>query len=166
MHEMEERHQERLQAAQEREHAILTEDIHAMRGELTQLQENLQRVDDSLHQDITVVSKENAAHLNERYRELCQKIEILSRQSNAFSASVAKKILDYKRDHQMPLDKRSVQTADILPSKADGDVYTAIDYFKFQNDFRGTRALISERQVMYLPYFKDCTEPVLGYWLW
>ena len=168
MHEMEERHQERLQAAlheiqaaQEREHVILTEALHAMREELAQLQESLQRVDDSLHQDITVVSSESAAHLNERYRELCQKIEILSRQSDAFSASVAKTILDYKRENQMPLDRPPIQTTDDPSSETDGDIYTAIDYFKFQNDFRGTRALISERQSMYLPYFKGCTEPVL-----
>lgn len=168
MREIEERYQERLdavlhesQVTQERERLILTEDIHAMREELAQLQENLQRVDDSLHQDMAVASGESAAHLDERYRELCQKIEILNRQSDAFSASVAKTILDYKRGNQMPLDKQSVQRADVLPSKADGDVYTAIDYFKFQNDFRGTRALISERQAMYLPYFRDCTEPVL-----
>ena len=105
--------------------------------------------------------EEHTAHLNERYGELCQKIEVLSRQSDAFSASAAKIILNYKRENQMPLDRPPVQNTENPPSKADGDVYTAIDYFKFQNDFRGTRALIAERQTMYLPYFKDCTEPVL-----
>ena len=178
IHEMEEGYQERLdailhesQVTRERERLVLTENIHAMREELVQLQENLQRVDASLHQDITAVSGETAgvrgsleehtAHLNERYGELCQKIEVLSRQSHAFSASAAKIILNYKRENQMPLDRPPVQNTENPPSKADGDVYTAIDYFKFQNDFRGTRALIAERQTMYLPYFKDCTEPVL-----
>lgn len=178
MYEMGERRLEQFQAvlyesqaAQEQRHVILTDDIHILRDELAQLKESLQRVDDSLHQDITAVSGETAgvrdslegraAHLNERYGELCQKIEVLSRQSDSFSASVAKTILDYKRENQMPLDRPPVQNTENPSSKADGDVYTAIDYFKFQNDFRGTRALISARQTMYLPYFKDCTEPVL-----
>lgn len=105
--------------------------------------------------------EEYAARQNEMYRELRRKLELLDRQSDAFSASVAKAILEYKIDSKIPLGKSTAQTTDITANKPDGDVYTQIDYFKFQNDFRGTRALIAERQSMYLPYFQECKEPVL-----
>lgn len=36
------------------------------------------------------------------------------------------------------------------------DKYREIDYFDFENHFRGSRDLIKERQSIYLPYFKDC----------
>ena len=35
------------------------------------------------------------------------------------------------------------------------NTYAMPDYFKFQNDFRGTQADIMERQRIYVPYFKD-----------
>lgn len=36
------------------------------------------------------------------------------------------------------------------------DNYCAIDYFDFENYFRGTREQIKQRQTEYLPLFKDC----------
>ena len=34
------------------------------------------------------------------------------------------------------------------------DSYTSIDYFDFENHFRGDKNLIKERQKQYLPYFE------------
>ncbi len=42
----------------------------------------------------------------------------------------------------------------VLP--AGDNAYGDIDYFSFENHFRGSEQLIRERQKMYLPYFKDC----------
>lgn len=36
-------------------------------------------------------------------------------------------------------------------------VYEAIDYHAFENQFRGSRESIKDRQKMYVPYFKDCS---------
>ena len=36
------------------------------------------------------------------------------------------------------------------------DKYREIDYFDFENHFRGSRELIKERQSIYLPYFEGC----------
>lgn len=37
-----------------------------------------------------------------------------------------------------------------------GESYSAIDYFDFENYFRGSRELIKKRQNEYLPYFSKC----------
>ncbi len=34
------------------------------------------------------------------------------------------------------------------------DVYSGLDYFKFENRFRGPRTVIKERQELYIPYFE------------
>jgi len=38
---------------------------------------------------------------------------------------------------------------------ADADIYTGVDYFDFENHFRGSRAKIKEDESIYIPYFKD-----------
>lgn len=37
------------------------------------------------------------------------------------------------------------------------DSYTGVDYFNFENHFRGSRELIKERQKEYLKYFESCS---------
>ena len=46
------------------------------------------------------------------------------------------------------------------PEKPEDDDYKALDYFHFQNDFRGTQNRIMENQRIYIPYFKGKTGPV------
>ena len=41
-------------------------------------------------------------------------------------------------------------------AEATGDSYSSIDYFDFENHFRGDKSLIKERQKQYLPYFEGC----------
>lgn len=48
-------------------------------------------------------------------------------------------------------DKVSIEPAD--PVQA--DVYTEVDYFDFENHFRGSRAQIKEAESIYLPYFQN-----------
>ena len=111
--------------------------------------------------EMQIFMEEHTARQEEMYRELRRKLELLDRQSDAFSASVAKTILSYKKENGIPVERYAPQTADSAPKKESGDSYTALNYFKFQNNFRGTRSQIIERQTIYLPYFKDSTEPVL-----
>lgn len=59
------------------------------------------------------------------------------------TASDTKQILDVRKDCQHSEDS-----------------YTSIDYFDFENHFRGDKNLIKERQKQYLPYFKDCKSVV------
>ena len=53
--------------------------------------------------------------------------------------------------------KDSVMTAQ---STRAADSYNVIDYFDFENHFRGSRQSIKERQKQYLDYFKGCTRVV------
>lgn len=86
-------------------------------------------------------------------------MQTLDRQSDAFSASVAKAILS--RTPVAKAQQQDVFQNSASEQKSSGDRYLAIDYFEFQNQFRGTRSQITERQEMYLPYFKKSDKPVL-----
>jgi len=105
--------------------------------------------------------KERISQLEDVSKSLQQYIERIDRQTDAFSASVAKTILEYKTEGGALFEKPELKAGERHTSEVTGDSYTALDYFKFQNDFRGTRSLIADRQAMYLPYFKNSTKPVL-----
>ncbi len=47
-----------------------------------------------------------------------------------------------------------------IQSREAADSYNVIDYFDFENHFRGSRQSIKERQKQYLDYFKDCKQVV------
>ena len=47
-----------------------------------------------------------------------------------------------------------------IQSRETADSYNVIDYFDFENHFRGSRQSIKERQKQYLDYFKGCTRVV------
>ena len=47
-------------------------------------------------------------------------------------------------------------TATTAGSMGSGDTYSKIDYFDFENHFRGPVQNVKDRQKMYIPYFKDC----------
>lgn len=49
--------------------------------------------------------------------------------------------------------KAGEQTASCAPA---AETYSAIDYFDFENHFRGSREVIKERQRQYLDYFSGC----------
>ncbi len=140
-------------------------------GELERKIETLEQRFGELQQDIAAASGETAtvkavlaehsARQEETGRELYRRLEILDRQSDAFSASVAKMLLKYRTNAGLQTEKSDVESADCSKTGDLGDTYTKLDYFKFQNDFRGTRSVIADRQAMYLPYFQGGTGPVL-----
>lgn len=93
---------------------------------------------------------------------LQQKIDRLDRQSDAFSASVAKMLMKYRRDEGIAVIQEDTNTQNQQEKTAASEsVYTILDYFKFQNDFRGTRSVILEWQKIYLPYFQNSPGPVI-----
>lgn len=105
--------------------------------------------------------RQQTGELRQQIEAFRQRLEALSRQGDMFSASVAKTILEYRQEAGLPIEALRSKAPASQAESEDGDTYTVLDYFKFQNNFRGTRALITERQEMYLPYFKDSREPVL-----
>lgn len=101
--------------------------------------------------------------ISEKTDQTGQKTELLLQKiDDTISASVAKIIMEYRRQDGVPAN----QTAEVrqsvpLASPGGESTYTRLDYFKFQNHFRGTRSLITERQKVYLPYFQNSRAPVL-----
>lgn len=144
-------------AAVSREAAEVRAALEDNGGELCQNIEILRHRSDEMQ----IYMEKHIARQDEVYQELRRRIELLDRQSDAFSASVAKTILSYKTENGIPVERSAPQTRESMPKKECEDTYTALNYFKFQNDFRGTRSQISERQAMYLTYFRGSTGPVL-----
>lgn len=98
----------------------------------------------------------------DQLRDLRQKIDNLDRQADASSAATAKLLMKYRSNEDITViqedkDERHEQKK---PNTGES-VYTILDYFKFQNYFRGTRSVISEKQKMYLPYFQNSAGPVI-----
>ncbi len=115
---------------------------------------NLDHRADTMQQQIDKVE--------ERASELNRRLEMLDRQSDDFSASVAKLLMN-KRNEKTPSSRIEKAT---LPSEASElshleNDYVLVDYFKFQNHFRGTRSLIRDRQSIYMPYFENCRGQVV-----
>lgn len=54
----------------------------------------------------------------------------------------------------------SQEKTPVSAASVSGDSYTSIDYFDFENHFRGSREIIKERQAQYLPYFTECKKVV------
>ena len=54
----------------------------------------------------------------------------------------------------------SEEKACLKHPEKEGEAYDAIDYFDFENHFRGSREVIKERQRQYLRYFSECKNVV------
>lgn len=160
--------QEAQLTAYETQIAVQAAEMQAQQSAVNNLEDQLRELRETLSRELSAALADSAgriaqceAQLEVRSREISEKIERIDRQSDAFSASVAKTILAYKRKQELPLDRPAVQPANAAADTPKEDAYTVLDYFQFQNHFRGSRALIAERQSMYLPYFENCAEPVV-----
>ncbi len=94
-------------------------------------------------------------------KELKERFSLLEHQSDDFSANVAKVIHATQDAKPLNIVNRIMEDKSNATSDAENEVYTKLDYFKFQNNFRGSRNLISQRQKIYLPYFENSKKPVL-----
>ncbi len=91
--------------------------------------------------------------------------QIAALQQFSETASFKLKKLEKRTSVSDPKDGGNLQTvvSDTAVTPADAskeDAYTSIDYFDFENHFRGDRTLIKTRQTQYLPYFKNCCSVV------
>lgn len=58
------------------------------------------------------------------------------------------------------LENAKNELAEVKSATAEDDVYSVIDYSKFEQHFRGSKELIKNRQRMYLPYFEGKSKVV------
>lgn len=92
---------------------------------------------------------------HEKFAELYSKYEKLSSEFDAAEMNFLRIV-----NSKVPSLNKSVEKIDsdcigMDDAAENGDVYDKIDYFKFENHFRGSRQRIKEVQEIYLPYFKE-----------
>lgn len=128
-------------------------------SQITELQEMIRRLELLLEQRVPALRIDN---MERHVGNLLQKVDNLDRQSDAFNASVAKMLLELRAQNEVPAHRKAESQEQAPAALGDSEnKYTVLDYFKFQNDFRGTRSVIAERQKIYLPYFRNSAAPVL-----
>ncbi|MBP0957367.1 MAG: methyltransferase domain-containing protein [Oscillospiraceae bacterium] len=104
---------------------------------------------------------ENVRNLNaqlQSYEGLCINVRNLN-------SEISRMISDYDRVNYIvsKLNKPSAAVSSAAPvpaleqsRKASSDEYSGIDYFRFENYFRGSRETVKQRQETYLEYFRNC----------
>ena len=99
---------------------------------------------------------------DDRFEDHARRMDDVDRTIDEIGLSIARVIRHYMTaDHGMS-ERPSVEVENVSEDKvqeipAGGNTYESLDYFKFQNDFRGTQRQIMERQRSYLPYFRNKT---------
>lgn len=136
--------------------ASLKQEVEGKQAQLLDLQQKTTLVEQELY-DLKQRTERAEAHL----RSLQNHADLLDKQSDAFSSNVARTILKYTEKQQNHSAAQEATQSKPQDSHQEQNTYQELDYFKFQNAFRGTRALIRERQKMYVPYFKNQKESVL-----
>ena len=136
--------------------ASLKKETEEKQAQLLDLQQQTTLVEQKLH-DLEQRTERAEAHL----RSLQNHADLSDKQSDAFSSNVARTILKYAEKQQNHSAVQETTQSESQNGRQEQNAYQELDYFKFQNAFRGTRALIKERQKMYVPYFKNQKESVL-----
>lgn len=108
--------------------------------------DNLERLLDGYANIITNI-KNNNAQLEFLRQDIDRAVIKLKKiEGQSFKGSEC--VPDYKvKTHPVELD-------------IDSNSYESIDYFDFENHFRGSREVVKERQCQYLQYFQDCKQVI------
>ena len=119
-------------------------------------------------QNMTVESQERSTKQESALQRVEDEMDSLKgradeadRQSDALNSNIARTILKYSNGMGKAEAITAKRTESEAGEQANEDAYQELDYFKFQNAFRGTRAQIKTRQAMYVPYFSNQKGPVL-----
>ena len=114
-------------------------------------------------EQINTALHEHKNLIEQKLQVLQQKVNELEMQNDDLLAALAKMFTAQEIKTIMPVEKRkTVDCTSEEPTTSDNDnAYTVLDYFRFENRFRGARSIIRERQSIYLPYFKDQSGPIL-----
>ena len=163
-------HRDKLQSHEERLD-VMGSDLKGHGDELAAHREELRSHEERLNvmgSDLKGHGDELAAHRmhlqshDDRFEDHARRMDDVDRTIDEIGLSIARVIRHYMTaDHGMS-ERPSVEVENVSEDKvqeipAGGNTYESLDYFKFQNDFRGTQRQIMERQRSYLPYFRNKT---------
>lgn len=122
----------------------------------------LQRHQDALNADREEISIHGAwiAYMSQSIEQLHSDINRLSRENDELSMSFSRVIHRYMTGDrtEAPVSHSSSEQPEAFigsSASTSENNYEVLDYFKFQNEFRGTQSQIMERQKIYLPYFRN-----------
>lgn len=127
---------------------------------LTERIENLQNSIRTLDLPLSEINQ-RVDGAEESIQKLLQRADLADHQSDELSSNMARLILR-ERNKTYPDAAEVVQAQETNQTvQTEENIYQELDYFKFQNAFRGTRAMIAERQKMYIPYFENQAQPII-----
>ena len=108
---------------------------------LSDIEKRLQTVEENLRHHNAVISRQEE---NEEYRQAAARLEAMKKRLDRLEQAAAKEMTaGADRPTEAPIREKQGSQA-----------YGEIDYFDFENHFRGSREAIKERQKEYLPYFE------------
>ncbi len=103
----------------------------------------------------------NLNHMLSNYHDICVNVSnsnnILKKATEDYGRICFELSKLKKEAHVLRSSQENKGISEVLENEniSVSDPYIGIDYFDFENHFRGSRSLIKERQAQYLKYFKD-----------
>ena len=153
--------------------AILQGGIEKQINDIANLQERLERQNNEI---IALQKKlEIQNSINSEMRSKIDKQQLGMKETNKIFDNVIMSLSQKLKNgyyvaehHDEESDVESIEVEDTESSLAKKEfdstnTYTSLDYFKFQNDFRGTQSDIMERQKIYVSYFKNKQGRILDF---
>ena len=127
--------------------------LNALVEGLPQLYENVRNLNTLM---------EGLPQLYENVRNNNHLLEVLVSQSQMHGVKIMRLEKQKKQQDSISSDRTdSSTTGSAAAPVQDGDEdYGQIDYFDFENYFRGTRAAVRQAQMQYLPFFENCRNVV------
>ena len=114
------------------------------------LSENISRIEKQLNEDGGIIANRNQDH--ERLERIGDELAMYG-----VRISHLQKLLE--PSNKINNEKMQMTMQDLQQEDA-AEVYSCVDYFDFENHFRGSRSLIKRRQEIYIPYFKGKTHVI------
>ena len=144
-------HQEQLDALKNRCESVELL-IKKIENEKLSQDENLSQIKDMLNESYQYMNerKEMNPQIEENLRHNNHRIDVL--ESRADMLDVKVKSASRTVSAASAMSNESKSTEKLVQNE---DEYNCIDYFDFENHFRGSREAIKAVQKQYLPYFKD-----------
>ena len=103
-------------------------------------------------------SLERLERVEENLRSLNAQILEIERMKDKLKAQDVKlKVLEKKSREDIQVISSYTEETQVTKVPEKTEVYSGIDYFDFENYFRGSQAEIKKRQEIYLPYFTGCS---------
>ncbi len=142
---------------------LMQEELQGTREELQNAQAELQRVREELQsmRNAQEEMRNTQAGMQNTQAELQRKVNAAEKAADEIGMTVAGVIRHYLEPENRVIPAaeapaaESAEAGTAAEAAESEDRYHAIDYFKFQNSFRGTQADIMERQKVYLPFFRN-----------